>query len=166
MRLKKFNELNESTGVVAEPGDDESVNFHEEDINDLDIDYDDDDDEDDEDDKTVIDQDALDTLCSTLRKMVKHAGFTENSWVFTDDENCINIQFLFNKTEKMSTLMNAMNFLKKLESDILIQYDSEFDLWETKAGQPLATAKFFYDEGVDKKSVSKEEMFDDTMEPF
>jgi hypothetical protein len=41
-----------------------------------------------------------------------------------------------------------MNLFKKLENDILIQYESEFDLWETKEGDPLLTAKFFYDEDV------------------
>ena len=44
-----------------------------------------------------------------------------------------------------------MNILKKLENDILIQYDSEFDLWETKDGEPLVTAKFYYDEDVRSK---------------
>ena len=59
MRLKKFGELNEASGVISEPGDDEPKNLHEEeDINDFDEDLEEDEDFDDDDDKVEIDQDA------------------------------------------------------------------------------------------------------------
>ncbi len=96
----------------------------------------------------IAQDDIIENLLSTLRKMIRNSGF-EKSYVFTDDEGCINVQFILNKTEKMSGVMKVMNLLKKLETDILIQYDSEFDLWETKSGDPLITAKFFYDEDVE-----------------
>lgn len=96
----------------------------------------------------IAQDDIIENLLSTLRKMIRNLGF-ENAYVFTDDEGCINVQFVLNKKEKIASVMKAMNLLKKLETDILIQYDSEFDLWETKSGDPLITAKFFYDEDVD-----------------
>ena len=35
--------------------------------------------------------------------------------------------------------------LKKISSDVLIQYDTEIDLWETeKGGQPLLVVEFLY----------------------
>lgn len=102
---------------------------------------------DEEDSDEINNDDVVESLLSTLRKMIKNAKFNK-SFVSTDEEGCINIQFVLNKTEKMSGVMKVMNLLKKLESDILIQYESEFDLWETKDGDPLITGKFFYDEGV------------------
>ena len=97
----------------------------------------------------IDDEDIIENLLSTLRKMIKPSF--EKSYVFTDEDGCINIQFVLNKEEKISRIMKVMNIIKKIESDILIQYDSEFDLWETKSGEPLVTAKFQYDEGVRSK---------------
>lgn len=90
----------------------------------------------------------IENLLSTLRKIVKNSGFKRGFVFFDDEEECIVVQFVLNKTEKINNIMNVMNFLKKLESDILIQYTSEFDLWETKQGDPLVSVKFSYDEDV------------------
>ena len=95
--------------------------------------------------------DEIESLLSTLRKIVRNSGFKKSYVFFDQDEECIVVQFILNKTEKMNNVMNVMNFLKKLESDILIQYESEFDLWETKSGDPLLSAKFYYDEHVSSK---------------
>lgn len=108
----------------------------------------------------IDNEDVVETLLSTLRKMAKVAGF-EKSYVFTDDDGCINVQFVLNKKERMASVMKVMNFLKKLETDILIQYESEFDLWETKQGEPLLTGKFYYDEDVEAPKK-----FDDLEAPF
>jgi hypothetical protein len=105
--------------------------------------------------------DEIESLLSTLRKIVK-AAF-DRSYVTMDEEGCINIQFILNRTEKMSGVMKAMSILKKLETDILIQYESEFDLWETKDGFPLLTGKFFYDEDV-SATTSLDEIDDEV--PF
>lgn len=134
MKLKKYFEINEREG-----------------FDDIDQPFDDDISDDISDESSEIEEiaqdDIIENLLSTLRKMIRNSGF-EKSYVFTDDEGCINVQFILNKTEKMSGIMKVMNLLKKLETDILIQYDSEFDLWETRDGDPLITAKFFYDEDV------------------
>jgi hypothetical protein len=143
MKLKKFNQL------IAEKD-----KFDDEFYNDLDnagldpLEHDlvDEEDIDDVESEDVAADDILENLLSTLRKMIKPSF--DISYVFTDDEGTINIQIVLNKHEKIGRVMKAMNLFKKLENDILIQYESEFDLWETKEGDPLLTAKFFYDEDV------------------
>lgn len=132
MKLKKYFEINEREGFddIDQPLDDDYPEIPElEEV------------------EEIAQDDIIENLLSTLRKMIKNSGF-ENSYVFTDDEGSINVQFVLNKTEKIGSVMKVMNLLKKLETDILIQYESEFDLWEVKSGDPLITAKFFYDEDV------------------
>ncbi len=108
--------------------------------------------------------DVVDALLSTIRKMTRNAGFNR-SFVFTDDEGCINIQFILNKTEKMNNIMSIMDLLKKFEEDILMQYESEFDLWESKEGDPILTGKFFFEEEGHEKA-EKTVFFSDDDPPF
>lgn len=146
MKLKKFGDIKK----INERGDDFEVR-NGDDIPDLDdIDVPDLDEYELEDMDEINQDDVIESLLSTLRKVVK-AAF-ERSYVSRDEDGCINVQFILNKTEKMGGIMKVMSILKKLETDILIQYESEFDLWETKEGEPLITGKFFYDEDVNSES--------------
>lgn len=113
----------------------------------------------------VSEVDVIESLLSNLRKLIKGAKIGE-FYVFTDDDGCINIQFVLDKSMRMSSLMKVMNLLKKLETDILIEYESEFDLWETKDGSPLLTAKFYYDEDADTDPDVKADIDSDSGIPF
>jgi len=162
MKLKKYNDLiNEREGF-----DDIDEEY---DINDeTPLDDETIEEEDMEEDEETTDADVVETLLSTLRKMMKLSGFGR-CYAFVDEDNAINIQFILNKTEKISNIMKVMNFLKKLESDILIQYESEFDLWESKEGDPLITGIFHYDENAtaDKwEDEEEEDEYEDENTPF
>jgi hypothetical protein len=100
------------------------------------------------------DDDVIENLLSILRKFIRNAGY--EPYVFYEDDS-IAIQFILNKTETMSSLMKIMNLLHKLQSDILIQYQCEFELAETNDDRPLMTALFWYgstpSKGKNKKDV-------------
>ena len=88
------------------------------------------------------DRDAMDHLASTIRNMISNLGISEfyvNSEAFD-----LSVQFILNKTERFTKVMKIMGLLRKLQTDILIQYDSEVDLWETKEGEPMLTIDFYY----------------------
>ncbi len=51
------------------------------------------------------------------------------------------------KKEKIKNLVNIFNTVKKIKSDILPQYDSEFQVWEVKGGECELVFGFFYDDG-------------------
>ena len=176
MKLKKYNMFEERNGFddIDQPIQRSAPNerFHDRtDFENTNI-FDDDDD-DDEFDINAFDEynpeelsndDVIETLLSTLRKMIKNSGF-EKAYVFKGDkeeDQSINIQFILNKREKIGRIMDVMNLLKKFETDILIQYEAEFELWETKSGDPLITGKFYYDEGA---SSSNDEDDDENL-PF
>ena len=60
-----------------------------------------------------------------------------------------NMYVMLNKKEELSTIVKVLEVCKKLHTDVLIQYDVEFDLWETKSGYPLMTIRYFLDEDED-----------------
>jgi len=159
MKLKKFNQLlleREGFDDIDEPFDSET-----EDEGTPSFMGEDEEDTDDVEDEETSEDDMIEHLLSTLRKMIRNSSFGEKSYIFRDSEDgAITLQFILNKTEKMGNIMKVLNFIKKVESDILIQYNSEFELWETKQGDPLFTIKFFYDEEVEP------ELYDDTELPF
>ena len=96
----------------------------------------------DEDDE--IQGDDMEHLLYLLRSLFKNTGVdVEIEHKGLD----IMIYAVLNKKEKMKTVLKIFDVAKKLKKDILAQYDSEFELWETKSGHPMLTFNFFYDDG-------------------
>lgn len=131
--------------------DEESMYDNDEDDDD---DYDDEDDEEGEEAGLIREQEpeldeeqieAFEHLASTIRAMLKNSGFSDY-YVFVEDAN-LKVQFVLNKRERFSRVVKVLAFLRKLSTDILIQYDSEVELWETRDGEPLLTVDFFYSSG-------------------
>ena len=87
-------------------------------------------------------EDVMEHLASTIRNMISNLKIGEFyvNWEKYD----ISVQFVLNKKERFGNMMRIMGVLKKLQTDILIQYDAEVDLWETKEGDPLLTVNFYY----------------------
>ena len=113
-----------------------------------------DDDDDDDDDYIEEDEEDLSGVAALAHRMLEESGI-ENFYVSNKDNN-ISIQFVLNKKEKFSKLTKILGLIKKLSSDILIQYDSEMDLWETKREDPLLTFDFYYNK--DTKGKFKEDI--------
>lgn len=93
------------------------------------------DDEDDED---------MDHLKYLLRSMFKNKGFESIS--ITNEGLNINIRCMLSHREKLSDLVSLFDIINKLKSDILPQYECEFDMWYNKQGQTLEFG-FLYDDG-------------------
>lgn len=98
---------------------------------------------DDEEEDTVSED--MEHLLYLLRQLFKSSGVD----VIIESKGLdITIYSILNKRQKMSSILKVFNVVKKLKSDILPQYDSEFELWETKTGEPMLTFNFMY-EGQD-----------------
>ena len=113
-----------------------------------------DDDDDDDEEYVEEDEEDLSGVAALAHRMLEESGL-ENFYVSNKDNN-ISIQFVLNKKEKFSKLTKILGLIKKLSSDILIQYDSEMDLWETKREDPLLTFDFYYNK--DTKGKFKEDL--------
>ena len=105
------------------------------------------------------DNDVLENLVSILRKYIRNAGL-EPYVSYEDGE--IYVQFILDQVETMPHLMKVMKLINKLRTDILIQYDCEFDLAETRDEQPLITALF----SAEKQRVSSRSNAFDDDEPY
>lgn len=97
-------------------------------------------------------EDVIKELTYLLRKMIKNTGI-DNFYVSNDGYD-ICIQFIFQKNEKMKSIMKVTNILKKINDDILIQYDPEIEMWETTKGEPMFTIDFYYE--ANKKGYKKD----------
>jgi hypothetical protein len=64
----------------------------------------------------------------------------------------ITIFAILNKREKLKSIINIFNAVKKIKKDLMQQYDSDFELYESKLGDPVLSFEFTYDEGGDSKA--------------
>ena len=146
MKLKKFNQLFEREGFddIYEP-----------------FDYDDDDyrydkeykgeDEDDSDDD-------MSHLCYLLRSMFN------NSNVDVNVENSgldLSITAQFARRESLSDIVKVFEIVRKIKKDVLAQYSSSYEIWETKTGTPMITFEFMLDDDDDKDGVVTDDKNDD-----
>jgi len=171
---KKRGDDNDPNAILAAKADLKSDPGYRRLIDDFDQDYgfddyDDDDDDDDDDDfsdeledeprsgkgKSKISEeqeDAIRELTYLLRKMIRNSG-VDNFYVSNDGYD-IRIQFILQKLEKMRSIMRIINIIKKINDDILIQYDPEVEMWETNKGEPMFTVDFYYE--ANKKGYKKD----------
>jgi uncharacterized protein YihD (DUF1040 family) len=98
-----------------------------------------------EEDDDEIPSDDMENLLYLLRKLFKNSGVSVD---ISNKGLDIMIYAILNNKEKMDSILKLFDVVKKLKRDILPQYDSEFELWETKSGHPMMTFNFLY-EGED-----------------
>ena len=148
MKLKKFKQIFEREGF-----DDIDDPFY----NDDDYDYRDDEykgeDEDDSDDD-------MSHLCYLLRSMFNNVNIdvnVENSGLD------LSITAQFARRESLSDVVKVFEIIKKIKNDILAQYSSSYEIWETKSGSPMITFEFMLedDENDDKDTKGYRQDTDD-----
>lgn len=140
MKLKKFNQLFEREGF-----DDIDDPFYDDDYNDYryDKEYKGEDEDDDSDDD-------MSHLCYLLRSMFN------NSNVDVNVENSgldLSITAQFARRESLSDIVKVFEIVRKIKKDVLAQYSSSYEIWETKTGTPMITFEFMLDGDDDKDGV-------------
>jgi len=138
MKLKKFNQLFEREGFddIYEPFDDDDYNYR------YDKEYKGEDEDDSDDD--------MSHLCYLLRSMFN------NSNVDVNVENSgldLSITAQFARRESLSDIVKVFEVIKKIKKDILAQYSSSYEMWETKSGSPMITFEFMLEDDDDKDGV-------------
>jgi hypothetical protein len=108
-----------------------------------------------------IEDDDMEHLKYLLRGMFKNKGIENVS--ITNDNLDLSIRCSMGHREKLSDVINVFDLLNKLKMDILPQYDSEFDMWESQKGQTLEFG-FYYDEGLNDDT--DEDFGEDDESPF
>jgi hypothetical protein len=137
MKLKKFKQLFERDGFDDIYGYD-------------DYDYDDysadDDNRDEDDDK----DDDMSHLCYLLKSMFN----TGNIDVDVDSKGLdISIVAQFSKKESLSNVVKVFEIVNKINKDILAQYSSYYELWQTKKGASYISFEFTLEGDSDSDGV-------------
>ena len=94
-----------------------------------------------------LEDDDMQHLSYLLRTMFRNSGFDDIE-IETKGLD-ITIHCYLRKRERLKDIIKAFEVANKLKNDILAQYDSEFEMWETKDGLPVFAFHFIYDEGLD-----------------
>lgn len=89
----------------------------------------------------VQSDDDMEHLLYLLRTYLRDAGNKNVS--VKDSGSSIKVEIVLNKTENLSDVIKTFATLKKLSNDIMADYDSEFDIWETKKGDPLLIIDYY-----------------------
>jgi hypothetical protein len=93
-------------------------------------------------DPDVTDDDEEDHLCYLIRSMFNN--YDLNAQVERDDLD-ITINIFLEKKERMKNILKTFDVIHKMKKDILPQYESQMELFETKSGHPVLSFEFYYD---------------------
>jgi hypothetical protein len=111
------------------------------DDDDYEYDYEDDDQDDD-----------VDHLLYLLRQMFRNSGI-EDVRVSAKGNEDIVIECYMRKKDSLRNVIKTFEVANKLKRDILAQYDSEFEMWESKSGGGILTFGFTLEEGLDDDTM-------------
>jgi hypothetical protein len=95
-------------------------------------------------------EDDMEHLLYLLRTFLKDSGIKNVSLKNSTDS--IKLEIVLKTKERLSDVIKTFAVLKKLSNDIMADYDSEFDIWETKMGDPLLIIDYYspdYDDDED-----------------
>jgi hypothetical protein len=104
------------------------------------------------DEEDDIDGDDMQHLLYLLRTMFRNSGIED---VEVDHKGLdIMVYCVMRRRERLKDIIKVIEVANKLKRDILAQYDSEFEMYETKDGRPMLTFNFYYGEGLDDDTVA------------
>ena len=94
--------------------------------------------------------DDMEHLLYLLRTFLKDSGI--NNVSFKNSDSSIKLEIVLKTKERLADVIKTFSVLKKLSNDIMADYDAEFDIWETKQGDPLLIVDYYspeYDDDED-----------------
>ena len=156
MKLKKFNQLFEREGF------DDIDNFY------YDYDADDDDDDEyysrydkkskekkDEDEDEYNYDDDMSHLCYLLRSMFNNSNIDIN---VENNGLDLSITAQFAKRESLTDIIKVFEIIKKIKKDVLSQYSTSYEIWQTKSGLTMITFEFMLEDD-NKNDIDPEDVF-------
>ena len=114
-------------------------------------------DDDDYDDEEESNTDDIDNLKYLLRKMITQAGI-KNCEV-TNTGMTMKVQItpttygMIDYFYKLDEVINIYELIKKIDKDVLVDFDLECDIWETKKLEPLFIFNFYSSDEYDDEGL-------------
>ena len=66
-----------------------------------------------------------------------------NNVSLKNSDSSIKLEIVLKTKERLADVIKTFAVLKKLSNDIMADYDAEFDIWETKQGDPLLIVDYY-----------------------
>ena len=85
--------------------------------------------------------DDMEHLLYLLRTFLKDSGINNGS--LKNSDSSIKLEIVLKTKERLTDVIKTFAVLKKLSNDIMADYDAEFDIWETKQGDPLLIIDYY-----------------------
>ena len=85
--------------------------------------------------------DDMEHLLYLLRTFLKDSGI--NNVSLKNSDSSIKLEIVLKTKERLTDVIKTFAVLKKLSNDIMADYDAEFDIWETKQGDPLLIVDYY-----------------------
>lgn len=83
----------------------------------------------------------MEHLLYLLRTYLRDGGAKEVS--VRNSSSSIKVEIVMKREENLSDVIRLFATLERLSNDIMADYDSEFDIWETKKGEPLLIIDYY-----------------------
>jgi hypothetical protein len=98
--------------------------------------------------------DDMEHITSVLRQMIRAQKLEQFNLSYQENYDFM-IEFVLKDKEPFTKMVKILDLMKKINKDILVNYECAIDLWKTKKNKPLLTVDFYY-----KSSPSKSKYFD------
>lgn len=98
------------------------------------------------------DDDDVQHLTYLLRQMFRNSG-VDNVQITAKRNEDIVIEVNMAKKDTLRNVIKVFEVANKLKRDILAQYDSEFEMWESKSGGGILTFGFTLEEGLEDDTM-------------
>jgi hypothetical protein len=90
--------------------------------------------------------DGMEHITYLLRTTLRNKGIDDFTVDYSGYDICISV-FCY-ELERLKDMINIFDILQHLKTDIIPQYDSEFDMYQTKrTGGTILEFNFYYNEG-------------------
>ena len=87
--------------------------------------------------------DDMEHIASVLRQMIRAQKLEQFNLSYQENYDFL-IEFVLKEKEPFAKMVKILDLMKKINKDILVNYECAIDLWKTKKNKPLLTVDFYY----------------------
>jgi len=89
--------------------------------------------------------DGMEHITYLLRTTLRNRGIEDFTVDYAGYDICISV-FCY-ELERLKDIITIFDVLEHLKTDIIPQYDSEFDMYQSRKGDTVLEFNFFYNDG-------------------
>jgi hypothetical protein len=92
-----------------------------------------------ESDSQIDKKNQIEGLISRIKRIIENYGYKP---YVSYERGKLFVQFILKEKETMQTFFQKIKIFEKIKTDILLNYDTEFKLYQTKDRKPIMSVSF------------------------